>query len=507
MAPRPHRRERRWFRRLVALLPFDTRRDYGHAMEQDFLLEYGDRAIQGRGAIGRLWLETIAGLFAFARRDQWTATKDDLRQTLRGWRRSPALSLVLLATMAAGITGVVVAFAVIDAVVLRPLPVPDPPTLVRVGERHEQNPQLSNVTYATFLDLEERSGSLTSLAASRFAFLNLTGEGTPERLLGAQVSGAFFDALGVPPVTGRLLTRDDDRDGEDAVAVISERLWRSRFGGEESTVGRRVRLNNTVREIVGILPAGAAYPLGTDVWVPLVARGSGLESNRRFHGLLVIGRIGPAATGAAVRAELGTIASSINTAEPEADPDLDLGLESVLERTVAPVRPALWTTLAATLLLLVVLGTNVAHVQLARAAAREREFALRSALGASRGRLARLLLTESVALALVAGGIGIGVAWLAVGSLPAWLPTTLPRAEAIGFDWRAAAAGLAVALVVGLGVGGWPAVRTAAPGALGGVRIVGGSGTGVRRLPGRVLASLQLALTFALVVIAGLVVR
>ncbi len=499
---------RRWFRRLLALLPFETRRDYGREMEDVFMLEHDERAPAGAAATSRLWTESIGGLLAFARREQWAATRDDLRQAARGWRRSPALFAVLVATMCAGIAGVTTTFAVVDAVLLRPMPVPDAARLVRVGEVHPDAPRLSNVTYATFLDLDARLQSLSDVAASRFWFANLTGEGVPERLRGALVSGAFFSALGVAPETGRLLTPDDDHAGRDNVVVIASGLWHRRFGGDPAVVGRTIQLNGQPLQVVGVLPEGAAFPLGTEVWTPLTAGDSGLDANRRAHLLEVIGRLTPDATHESTTAELGTIASAINTAQPDADPDLDLRTESLLDRVVAPVRAALWMSLVAAVLLLVVLATNVAQVQLSRATGREREFAVRAALGASRGRLARLLLTESIALALVAGVLGLLASWIVVGSLPAWLPPDMPRAADIAFDWRVAALGLGVALVSGVGFGLWPVIRTAGLDRLHGWRVVGGSRQPkASSAPGRLLAAGQLALTFALLVVATLVVR
>jgi len=493
---------------VLALLPFETRRDYGREMEDVFMLEHDERAPAGAGAKGRLWLESVGGLVAFARREQWAATKDDLRQAARGWRRAPALFAVLVATMCAGIAGVTTAFAIVDAVLLRPLPVPDPASLVRVGEIHPDAPRLSNVTYATFLDLEDRLESLSNVAASRFWFGNLTGEGAPERLRGALVSGAFFKALGVAPEAGRLLTPDDDHAGRDNVVVIASGLWHRRFGGNPSIVGRTIQLNGQPLQVVGVLPEGAEFPLGTEVWTPLTARDSGIETNRRAHLLEVIGRLRPNATRETAAAELATLASAINTAQPDADPDLGLRAEAVLDRVVAPVRAALWMSLVATALLLVVLATNVAQVQLARAASREREFAVRAALGASRGRLARLLLTESIALSVVAGVFGLVASWVLVGSLPAWLPSDLPRAVDIAFDWRVAAVGLGVALAAGAGFGLWPVLRTKGLDRFHGWRVVGSSNLSkATGSPGRLLAAGQLALTFSLLVVATLIVR
>jgi putative ABC transport system permease protein len=477
-------------------------------MEDVFMLERREQAAGGSRALARLWAATLGGVLAFARREQWAATRDDLRQAVRGWRRAPVLFGVLLATMCAGIAGVALAFTVVDAVLLRPLPVPDPARFVSIGEAHPNATRLSYVTYATFLDIEAGATALDHVAACRWWWANLTGEGTPERLLAAQVSGAFFEALGVMPRLGRLLTPDDDRAGHDDAVVISAGLWHRRFGAAESIVGRRVQLNGQLVQIVGVLPSGVEFPLGTDVWSPLLAHDSDLRVNRTFHGLQVVARLAPNADVERARAELDVTAASINREFPDVDPNLALRIEPVLDRVVAPVRAALWTALAATVLLLVVLGANVAQVQLARAAGREREFALRAALGASRGRIARLLLTESLALSIVAGSLGLLVAWLAVGSLPARLPASLPRASDIAFDWRAAMVSLLVAIATGFGFGAGPIMKSADTGGRWSRRLTWGApDPRPGRTPARVLAAAQLGLTFALVVVASLIVR
>jgi predicted permease len=495
---------RQRFRRWLKLLPFDIQREYGGEMEEIFLMEHADRATGRPRGRRRLWLETIGGLLAFARREQWAETRRDLREAVRRWRRSPALFAVLLSTMCVGLTGLAVAFAVVDAVLLRPLGVTNPNTLVRTRERHPGAPQVGMMTYATFLDLEGRMRSYRHVAAARWTFVTFTGDGGPERFTGAQVSGEFFEALGTPPLAGRLLVPADDRPGQSAVVVLSEGLWRRRFGADRSLVGRRLHLNGRDVEVVGVLPDEAAWPLGTQVWTPLLARSGTLAANRRSHLLQVIARLAPGASFATARAELNAVAASIEQQHPGADPDLGLDAEPVLDRIVAPVQTALWAVLAAAVLLLVVLGVNVAQVQIARAAAREPEFSLRIALGASRRRLARQLLTESVALSIAAAGPALALTYLAVSSLPAVIPADVPRAHTIAFDWRVAAVTVAVAAGLGLLCGLWPALRSrlyeSRSLSLSGRRITAIAG-------GRWLAAAQLAVTCALFVAAALIVR
>jgi predicted permease len=492
------------FRRWLKLLPFDVQREYGRDMEDVFLMAHADRAADRPRGGRRLWIETIVGVVGFARREQWAQTRRDLREAARGWRRSPALAAVLLSTICVGLTGLAVAFAVVDAVLLRPLGVASPETLVRAGERHPGAALVGSVTYATFLDLEGRVRSFSHVAAARGTFVNLAGDGDPERLTGAQVSGEFFEALGAVPLRGRLLGPDDDRPQRGSVAVVGEHLWRRRFGADPALVGRRLRLNGQDVEVVGIVPAAAAWPLGAELWTPLRARSGPLATNRRSHLLQVIARLAPRTSLATARAELNVIVAAIEQGHPHADPDLALDVEPVLDGVVAPVRVSLWSVFAAAVLLLFVLGVNVAQVQIARAAGREQELALRMALGASRWRLARQLLTESVALSIAAAVPALLLARFAVSALPAVLPPDVPRAHTIGFDWRVVSVVLAVAVCLGLFCGVWPALRSRRHGA----RTLSAGGRRITAISSaRGLAAAQLAVACALFVAAGLIVR
>jgi putative ABC transport system permease protein len=500
---------RRWFVRMLRLLPFETRRDYGADMEHAFAADRADALMEGRSG-WRLWGATAFGLLGFAWREHWAATRLDLRYAWRGWRRAPLLFGTLIATMAAGIAALTTAFSVIDAVVLKPLPVAQAASLVRVTERHGASAPPANLTYATFLDLEARSRTLRHVAASRRWFANLTGEGDPERLTGALVSGVFFQALGSVPAAGRLLGLEDDRPG-NYVLVISHELWQRRFRGSRDVVGRTLRVNDFSYEVVGVAPPGQAFPLGTSVWAPLVARQGALAANRRSHLLEVVARLEPNRSRTEVAAELGGIAAGIAAGDSPGEAALSLVPAPVLEAVVRPVRSTLVAVLAGAAILLLVLFTNVAHVLLVRASARQRELAVLTALGAGRMRVARLLLTESVALFLVAGLAGTLVAWALIGWLPTVLPVDLPRVDTLRLDGRGLAVSLGTAALAGLGFGLWPAWRAASlEGSTVSTLRGPGLGGGLRRrwlgTDGR-LAALQLALAFALIVSSALLVR
>jgi predicted permease len=499
----------RWFARIQRLLPFETRRDYGADMQQAFADDRAEALAEGRWG-WRLWGATVLGVLRFARQEHWAATRLDLLYAWRGWRRSPMLFGTLIVTMAAGIAAWTTAFSVIDAVVLRPLPVPQAASLVRVDERHGEAAPLGHVTYATFLDLEAGSRTLLHVAAARRWFANLTGEGDPERLPGALVSGGFFPALGSVPSLGRLLGPEDDRRGH-YVVVISHELWQRRFRGRADVIGRTLRINDFSYQVVGVLPPGQAFPLGTAVWAPLAPRDGALAANRRSHLLEVVGRVAAGRSEGEVAAELGTIAERIAAADGAGEGSLSLVPAPVLDAAVRPVRPALVAVGAGAAILLLVLFTNVAHVLLVRASVRERELAVITALGAGRLRVARLLLTESLALFLVAGLAGTVVAWILVGWLATVLPADLPRLDTLRLDGRALAVSLGTAALAGLGFGAWPALRAASLERSTVETLRGpGLGGGLRRRwlgAGGRLAAVQLALAFALLTSSGLLVR
>ena len=496
----------RWIRALVRLLPFDAQRQHGHEIEQVFLAQHDEARDGGWWPRARLWLSTAAGLLRVAPGEQWAATRADVRSAIRVWRSTPLLTLALIATTAGGIAAVTAAFSLVHGVVLKPLPIPDPSTLLRVQESHADAPGLSNLTYATFLDLSAGTGRLR-VAASRWWFYNLSGQGDPERLTGSAVSGAFFEVLGVRAQLGRLLNESDDRAGHDRVVVLSDSLWRRRFGADAGVVGRFIRLDDTPHRVVGVLPPGAGFPLDAELWKPLLARDGGLADNRRSHMLQVIGRVRHDDL-RAVDAELATRASAIALSDPGGDPGLAFTARPVLDPIVAPVRrPLVAVLVGAGLLLLVVCG-NATHVLMARASAREREFMVRAVLGASRAQLARLLLTEGLALAAVAGAAGTLLAWGAIRALPSVLPPDLPRAANIALDLRTLAVATLVALFTGLAIAVTPAIGACGVSLSSTWRTRGiGRTRWLGMSPGTLLGVTQLLMAFVLVTGAILLIQ
>jgi putative ABC transport system permease protein len=390
-----------------------------------------------------------------------TTLFQDLRYGIRMLRNKPGFSAVAVITLALGIGANTMIFSVVNGVLLNPLPFPDSRRLVRLGESHGK--YNGNLTYASFLDLGNETGSLENIAAARFWSDNLSDAGEPEQVSIMLVSANFFAALGVPPQLGRTFRSEDDTPGNNNVVVLSHALWQRRYGGDPNVVGRPIKLGNREQTVIGVMPpdfqSNILFSGKYELWSPLVPGGQ-LRDNRRSHLLGVVARLKPNATIAQAKAELGAIASGINQRNPGIDdPDLGITIISLQERIVAGMRPALLVLLCAVGCVLLIACANVANLLLARSTAREKEIAIRLALGASRWRIARQLLTESAVLGLAGGIAGLLVAFWGVDSIVALAPGNLPRMDQVHLDGRVLIFTLLISLVTGILFGMAPALQ------------------------------------------------
>jgi putative ABC transport system permease protein len=389
----------------------------------------------------------------------------DVRYGFRVLLRNPGFSVVALLTLALGIGANSMIFSVVNAVLLRPLPFPDSGRLVRVGESHQNSGyQTNNMTYASFLDLGERTESLDHIAGSRFWTENLTdGSGSePEEVFSMLVSAEFFSALGVAPMLGRTFFPEEDQPGRDNVVVISNGLWQRRYGSDPSLIGKTIKISGVDRTVIGVMPLGfqSAFLFSGqyDLWTPLVATGA-LRDNRRSHLLAVIARLRTGATIEQAQAELAAFAGRIEEQNPGVDPELSVNVVGLQERLVAPFRPALVVLLCAVACVLLIACANVANLMLARAAVREREMAIRLALGAGRWRVFRQLLTESVLVALGGGALGLLLAVWGIDTIKAVNPGNLPRLDEVSLDGRVLGFTMLTSLVTGIVFGLAPALQ------------------------------------------------
>ena len=437
-----------------------------------------------------------------------------LRYALRTLRRSPGYALVAILTLGLGIGANTAIFSVINAVVLRPLPYAQPDRLVTVNHFY---PGLANlkagVSVRGFLEYERQDQAFSGVTAFTGWGPTLTGHGDASRLQAQRVAGAYFTTYGVPPALGRALRADESVAGSDRVVVLSDPFWRSSYGADPGIVGQRMLLNGESYEIVGVMPASFTSMLNrtVDLWAPLAFTPRQLASSWGNEFLVVTARLKDGVSFETAQTEMHALAARIRTDQPEeVSDDWDLALSPLSDQvTSAGMRRAMFVLLGAVALVLLIACANVANLQLARAASRSREIAVRVALGASPRDLLRQLLAESMVLALAGGVLGILLALWGVPALMSLNESNLPPASAIGIDGRVLAFTLGLSLLTGLVFGLAPAMRvsrTSLQESLKeGGRGAAGDRGGLTLRRGLVVATVALALT--LLVGAGLLTR
>lgn len=431
----------------------------------------------------------------------------DVRYGLRVLLKNPGFTAIAVLTLALGIGANTALFSVVNGVLLNPLPFPEPDRLVAVYEKTADFEQ-SSITYPNFLDWQKDSHSFSALGAVRGEEYNMTGVGEPERLHGHMISADFFTALEVQLPLGRNFRSEEDQPGGTPVAIISYGLWKRKFGLSADVLGKSITLNGKTYTVIGVGPARITGFSPTDVFVPIGQWADSTFRNRAIGmGTTAIGRLKAGVTEAQARAEMEKITANLAAAYPESDKGVGATIISMKTDAVGNVRGILLVLLGAVSFVLLIACANVANLLLARSTGRAREFAIRSALGASPGRVIRQLLTESVMLGIAGGAIGLLLAKWGTGVILAALPESLPRTEEIGIDGHVLAYTLGVSILTGVVFGLVPALKTMRRDMHDTLKEGGRGSSGARHRTQSVFVAAEMAMAVVLLVGAGLMIR
>jgi putative ABC transport system permease protein len=381
----------------------------------------------------------------------------DFRFAARSLAKNKGFTIVALLTLAIGMGATTAIFSVVNAVLLRPLPFPEPERLLKVEERHADWAN-TGFTYANFADIASRTPTLENVAAYRPWVFTLTGAGEPESLDGHRVSGEFFNALGIPAQLGRTLEPDDTRMGSEAVVVLSNGLWKRRFAADPAIIGKTCKINGAQVHIVGVMPASFGFPEHATLWMPLT-RDPEMVANRRAHLYTVIARLKVGATLSQARNEALASGRAIDEQNKNVDPNWIANTAPFQERMVAAARQPILTLFCAVGFVLLIACANVANLLLARATARSKEIGVRIALGAGKMRILSQLLTENLLLALAGSGLGLLLANAALKAILQVSPADIPRLQDTAIDWRVLAFTLSLTVLSGVLFGLAPAMQ------------------------------------------------
>jgi putative ABC transport system permease protein len=437
--------------------------------------------------------------------------KQDLRYGIRSLLKRPGFTAIAVITLVLGIGANTAIFSVVNAVLLRPLPYSDPGRLTQLWEaKSKKGRDEIPASYPNFADWRDRNHVFEQVVAYSDWSFNLTGIGEPERIRSAIVSPAFFSVLGIQPLRGRILLAGEDERGKDLVVVISESLWQRKFNSDPNIIGRSLNLDDKSFTVVGVIARGVQAPLLSDeieLWAP-VSHGFGF-TNRYGHYLSVIARLKSGATLQQAQADMSNIAGQLAEQYPESNKDLGVRVVSLNEQVVGNFRISLLVMVGAVVFVLLIASANVANMQLARASERQKEIAIRTALGAGRWRIVRQLVTESLLISLTSGTLGLLVAVWGIRLLVALSPSDLPRVKEVSVNFRVLGFTLAISVLTGILFGLLPALQASRPKLNERLKSGGRSamgGVGRQRVRGGLVVA-EIALSLMLLVGAGLLIR
>jgi predicted permease len=436
----------------------------------------------------------------------------DVKYGARVLAKNPAFTIIAIITLALGIGVNSAVFSVVNGVLLSPLSFPHPEQLIALFENGKTFTR-SSISYPNFIDWQKRNTSLDKIAVFRQDSFNLTGSGESELIDVNMVSADFFPLLGVQPVMGRVFTADDDHLGAARTVMLMEGFWKRKFGGRPDIIGQDITLSGNSYQVVGIVPQNFILHFGNYAQEARVFTPVGIYDDGIFHqhrdvheGMNAVARMKPGVSVAAATADMNRVATELSAEYPE-DKNSGIALGALKEEEVGSVREFLLVLLGSVFFVMLIACVNVANLQLARSTSRAKEFAVRTAMGATAGRVVRQLLTESLILAGLGGALGLLIAWQGTALALKVLPEALPRAENVGLDWRVALFTVGVSILAGVLFGLAPALKTMQPDVQQTLRESGRGGSSTKHRAQAVFVAVEMAMALVLLVGAGLMIR
>jgi putative ABC transport system permease protein len=434
----------------------------------------------------------------------------DIRYGFRSLLKRPGFTAIALIALALGIGANTAIFSLVNAVVLRPLPFPEPDRLVWAWGNIRSGGNRASISPLDYLDYREQNKTFENLAAALTMPLpvNVTGNGDPERLNAAGVTGNFFDTFKIAPALGRGFTLDNEKTGQDQVTILSHNFWQRRFGGDPAIINRTIVLNGKATQIIGVMGPDVSLPQVAELWVPLNFEDPDMKM-RKAHFLRPIGRLKPGVSLTQAQADLDLIAAQLEKQYPDSNTGWNTRLVSLREQLLGSSRTYVFILFGAVGLVLLIACANVANLLLVRAAARQKEIALRTALGASRPRIMRQMITESVLLAIMGGALGALLARFGVDLLVSLSEGSLPRTVTVRVDATVLLFTFLISLATGLLFGLAPAFRTLQVNLIESLKegVRGASETTLRNRTRSLLVVFESAIAVMLLIAAGLLVR
>lgn len=509
---RPHPLAKIIFHALLLVIPLDVRREYGPQMWRDVARTHteGERTY---GRFTSMWLFICAygDLVAIGLRERCAVIFRDIVFALRSLRKTPLFTFVIIATVAVAIGANAAVFSVLHAVVLTPLPYGQPQNLVTIYSTSKLTPKLpSSLDDAE--DIRSQNRVFTDVAFALRDSATLTGTGKPQALDGVNATWSAFDVLGIRPELGRFFKTGDEKLGGPEIVVISDRLWRATFGADASVIGRIIKLDALRCRVIGVAPPRFQFPLPSagmftpDYWA--VVRPGPQDHGRGNHAFNLIARLRPGVSIAAANADVTRIAASLARRYPATNSDVGARVVSFTDEFIGGVRPLLIAAFAAVFGVVLIACANVANLLLSRGAARDRELAIRNAIGATRRRIVAQILTETFLLVTIGGVLGVALAVALVRSFIALDPPGIPRLDEIGIEGTVVTYTLAIVGLCVLVSGIVPALSLSRPHLVDALKVAGSGGDASRGARARnTFVILEIAVSVALVMTSGLIVR